>query len=60
MTSEEVLDRIACIGYGYRRQQVAERALVEGRLVPFDRHAALAFTLAGIRLGLATLVAIIV
>jgi hypothetical protein len=51
---------IAFIGYGYWRQQVMERALVEGRFVPFDRRAALAFTLAGILLGLATLVVIVV
>lgn len=51
---------IAFIGYGYWRQQVIERALVEGRFVPFDGRAALAFTLAGILLGLATLVVIVV
>jgi putative membrane protein len=51
---------VAFIGYGYWRQQVMERALVEGRFVPFDGRAALAFTVAGIVLGLATLVAIVV
>jgi len=50
---------IAFIGYGFRRQLVMERALAEGRFVPFDRRAALAFTLAGVVLGLATLVAIV-
>jgi uncharacterized membrane protein YidH (DUF202 family) len=50
---------IAFIGYGFWRQQVLERALLEGRFVPFDRRAALAFTLAGVLLGIATLVVII-
>jgi uncharacterized membrane protein YidH (DUF202 family) len=50
---------IAFIAYGYRRQQVMERALVDGRFVPFDSRAALAFTLAGVGLGLATLVTIV-
>jgi hypothetical protein len=45
---------------GYWRQQVMERALVEGRFVPFDGRAALAFTVAGIVLGFATLLAIVV
>ena len=51
---------IAFIGYGYRRQQVMEQALLDGRFVPFDARAALAFTVAGIVLGVATLVAIVV
>ena len=50
---------IAFIGYGFWRQQVMERALLEGRFVPFDRRAALAFTLAGVALGIATLVVIV-
>jgi len=50
---------IAFIGYGYWRQQVLERALAEGRFVPFGRVAALAFTVAGAALGLATLVVIV-
>ena len=51
---------IAFIGYGFWRQQVLERALLEGRFVPFDGRAALAFTLAGVLLGIATLVVIVV
>jgi putative membrane protein len=50
---------IAFIGYGFWRQQVLERALLEGRFVPFDRKAALGFTIAGVLLGLATLVVIV-
>ena len=50
---------IAFIGYGYYRQQLMERALVEGRFVPFDRRVALAFSVAGIVLGFATLLAIV-
>ena len=37
---------IAFIGYGYWRQQEMERALAEGRFVPFHGRAALAFTVA--------------
>ncbi len=51
---------IAFIGYGQWRQQVMERALAEGRFAPFDHRAALAFSLAGMVLGLATLLAIVV
>jgi putative membrane protein len=50
---------IGFIGYGFWRQQVMERALLEGRFVPFDRRAALVFTVAGVALGLATLVVIV-
>ena len=50
---------IAFIGYGYWRQQVMEKALLEGRFVPFDRKAALGFTLAGVALGIATLIVIV-
>ena len=50
---------IAFIGYGYWRQHMLERALAEGRFVPFGRLAALGFTVAGAALGLATLVVII-
>ena len=45
--------------YGYRRQQVLERALAEGRFVPFERWAAFGFTAAGVVLGVATLVVIV-
>jgi uncharacterized membrane protein YidH (DUF202 family) len=51
---------IAFMGYGYRRQHVTERALAAGRFAPFDNRAALAFTLAGVVLGVATLLAIVV
>jgi putative membrane protein len=51
---------IAFIGYGYWRQQVMERALVEGHFVPFDGRAPLVFTVAGIVLGVATLLAIVI
>ena len=51
---------IAFIGYGHWRQQVMERALVEGRFVPFDGRAPLVFTVAGIVLGVATLLAILI
>jgi putative membrane protein len=50
---------IAFIGYGFWRQQLLERALIEGRFVPFSLRAALGFTLAGVALGLSTLVVII-
>ena len=50
---------IAFVGYGFRRQQVIEKALLEGRFVPFDRRAAAGFTLAGVALGVATLVVIV-
>jgi len=50
---------IAFIGYGFWRQRVLETALLEGRFVPFDLHAALGFTIAGVALGLATLVVIL-
>ena len=51
---------VAFIGYGYRRQRSIERALAEGRFAPFDPRTVLAFTVAGLVLGLATLVSIIV
>ena len=50
---------IAFIAYGFRRQQLLERALLEGRFVPFSTGAALFFTLGGGLLGLATLVIIV-
>jgi putative membrane protein len=50
---------IAFIGYGFWRQRILERALLEGSFVPFDGRAALAFTLAGVVLGIATLVVIV-
>jgi len=50
---------IAFIGYGFWRQQVLEKALLEGRFVAFDLRAALAFTIGGVVLGLATLAVIL-
>ena len=50
---------LAFIGYALLRQQQQERALDEGRFVPFGRTAALVFTAAGIVLGLATVVVVI-
>jgi putative membrane protein len=51
---------IAFMAYGYRRQRVMEKALAEGRFVPFERWAAIGFTAAGVVLGIATLVVIVV
>jgi putative membrane protein len=50
---------IAFIGYGLRRQQQLEAALIEGRFLPFERSAAFTFAIAGILLGAGTLVAIV-
>jgi putative membrane protein len=51
---------VAFIAYGFLRQRRQETALSEGRFVPFGRTAALAFTAAGIVLGVATIVVVIV
>jgi uncharacterized membrane protein YidH (DUF202 family) len=51
---------VAFIAYGLLRQQQQERALLEGRFVPFERRAAFAFTAAGILLGAATIVVVVV
>jgi inner membrane protein YidH len=51
---------VAFIAYGYRRQQQQESAMLEGRFVPFGRGAALGFTAAGIVLGIATVVVVVV
>ncbi len=51
---------IAFIAYGMRRQQLQEAALLDGRFAPFTRSAALAFAAAGIVLGIATVVVVIV
>ena len=51
---------VAFIGYGFQRQTTMERALLQGRFVPFDHRAALGFTIAGVVLGLATLLVIVV
>lgn len=50
---------LAFVGYGYRRQRLMETALLEGRFVPFDSRAALAFTIAGGALGVATGIVIV-
>ena len=50
---------IAFIAYGYWRQRILEQALDEGRFVPFDGRAALAFTVATAALGVATLFVIV-
>ena len=51
---------VAFIGYGYWRQRVMEQALAEGRFVPFDSRAALAFATAGIMLGIGTILAVLI
>ncbi len=50
---------IAFIAYALVRQQEQEKALDEGRFVQFGRTAALAFTAAGILLGVATVIVVI-
>jgi uncharacterized membrane protein YidH (DUF202 family) len=50
---------VAFIAYGFLRQQRLEAAILEGRFVPFGRGAAVAFTIAGIALGTATLVVVV-
>jgi inner membrane protein YidH len=50
---------LAFIGYGFLRHQQQEKALLEGRFVPFGRAAALGFAVAGILLGAATVVVVI-
>jgi uncharacterized membrane protein YidH (DUF202 family) len=50
---------VAFIAYGFLRQQRQEAAIIEGRFVPFGRGAAVAFTIAGIALGTATLVVVV-
>jgi uncharacterized membrane protein YidH (DUF202 family) len=54
-----VLLGISFVAYGFYRQHLLERALLEGRFIPFGRGAALGFTVAGIVLGLATAVVIL-
>jgi uncharacterized membrane protein YidH (DUF202 family) len=50
---------VAFVGYGFWRQRAMERALLEGRFIPFSHGAALGFTVAGLGLGLATLLVIV-
>jgi putative membrane protein len=51
---------VAFIAFGLRRQQLQEEAIREGLFAPFTRNAALAFAAAGIVLGIATVVVVIV
>jgi putative membrane protein len=51
---------VAFIAFGLRRQQLQEAAMLEGGFAPFGRGAALAFAAAGIVLGVATVVVVIV
>lgn len=50
---------MAFVAYGFVRQQRQEAAILRGDFVPFGHGAALAFTIAGIALGAATLVVIV-
>jgi inner membrane protein YidH len=50
---------VAFIAYAFIRQQQQERALDEGRFVPFGRTAVLVFTAAGILLGGATVIVVL-
>jgi putative membrane protein len=50
---------ISLLAYGYYRQRLQEAALREGRFVPFAPRAALVFAVAGIVLGLATIVVVL-
>ena len=51
---------VAFIAYGFRRQHQQERALLEGRFAPFGATAAMAFAIAGVVLGVATVVVVVV
>jgi len=50
---------IAFLAYGFHRQRHQEAGLLEGRFVPFAPGAALVFALAGIALGIATVIAVV-
>ena len=50
---------IAFLAYGFHRQRLQESALREGRFVSFAPRAALLFAVAGIVLGLATVVVVL-
>jgi putative membrane protein len=50
---------VAFIAYGLLRHQQQERALLEGRFVGFGGGAAVAFTVAGIILGAATVIVVL-
>jgi putative membrane protein len=47
---------IGCIAYGLRRERQVEAALMRGEFVPPDRFWTIAMTLAGVLLGVLTLV----
>jgi putative membrane protein len=47
---------IGCIAYGLRRERQVEAALLRGEFVPPDRFWTMAMTLAGVLLGVLTLV----
>jgi putative membrane protein len=47
---------IGCIAYGLRRERQVEAALMRGEFVPPDRFWTMAMTLAGVLLGVLTLV----
>jgi putative membrane protein len=49
---------LAFVAYGHVRQQAQEKALAEGRFVPFGQGALLGFTAAGLVLGTATIVVV--
>jgi uncharacterized membrane protein YidH (DUF202 family) len=51
---------VAFIGYGFWRQRLMEEALLDGRFIPFSHRAAVAFTVAGLGLGLATILVILI
>lgn len=50
---------LAFLAYGFYRQRLQEAALAEGRFVSFAPRAALVFAVAGIALGLATVVVVL-
>jgi putative membrane protein len=51
---------IAFLAYGFHRQRQQEAGLLEGRFVPFAPAAALVFAVAGIALGAATVLVVII
>src|SRR5262245_27410385 len=51
---------IAFLAYGFDRQRQQELGLLEGRFVPFAPTAALIFAVAGIALGIATVVVVLI
>lgn len=50
---------IGFLAYGLHRQRQQEEGLAEGRFVPFGPTAALVFAVAGIALGIATVIVVI-